>query len=278
MASSNYLINFYENTNTLWKSLGEKTLSIYNNKYRPYLNITSGNYKLLNIPISIDLNYEYNPDEYNDLTFNYKNKLYGIRFDKHSESSYSNFKKTFNTIKDKKFFTKYYDNGRIKITGGYSNDEYNGYVTEYYNNDESSIKFEGEMEDNEYVEGIFKNQNGTIKLEALNIVCGLINGYIKIIYNNSVDTVEDQYLFTDINGYGNLNISSSSFVEDVCGQVYGNEFMKELRFHNLSNNDKLYKLYCSLEEISIKLEQINQKNNGIFGTVTNIYNYIFSRR
>ena len=278
MASTNYLINFYEKTSTLWKFLGERTLSIYNHKYHPYINIVNDTHKLFNIPISIDLDYQYSDDDCNDMTFNYKGIQYGIRFDQHSHSAFSNFKTTFNKIKDKKFFTKYYDNGRIKITGEYSNGEYNGCVTEYHNNEKSSIKFEGEMEDDQYVEGTFLNKSNTIKLQVLNITANIINGYIKIIYSNGINTIEDDYLWQDIEQATFVNLSSSTFVEDICKLVYGNSFIQEHKFKNLSTNEQLYKIYSYLNELNTRLENIEKANSGIFGTVSNIYNYIFNRR
>jgi len=279
MASTTYIINFYEYINTSWKIIGLKTLSLYNHRYHPYIIISdSDNILNMRIPISIDMDYQYNNNEDSDLTFNYKNKMYGIRFDKHSKSSFNNFQKTFNTIKDKKFFTKYYDNGRIKITGEYSNDQYNGCITEYHNNNNNSIKFEGEMEDDEYVEGKFRNIDNNITLEALNITNGLINGYIKIVYKNDIDNIENDYLWQDIQGCDNINCDSSSFVDDVCSLVYGDEFIEEHKFKNFSTNNQLFRIYRYIEQINNKLEQIEQKNTGILGTVTNIYNYIFNRR
>ena len=271
------IAEFFEYKDGNWNNKGTSTVILNNNDYHPYIDINQDNKDTIRLPISDFTKFEYNYLETEtkyDLIiengFNFSNK-YGLRFDTNSSVSFDIFKNKLNLIINKKFTCIYYnDSKKLKMHGQYNEDQFNGNVTEYYNNRKNSIKFKGEMEDNEYCCGTFYNKESTIQVVINNIVNNEPNGYITININK-----ENIYegLYEDINGSETLDIESDNFVNELCKNHFGYDFMKQLNFKSKSSNERDYMLWKELKELKQEIINQNNKYTGLLGILRWIIGY-----
>lgn len=265
------IAEFFEQKNGNWDSKGSSTVILNNNEHHPYIEFKQTDETNIIIPISDFTKFEYNYLEAEtkyDLIiengFDISDK-YGLRFDSNSSVSFDIFKNKLNNIINKKFTCIYYDKSKkLKLHGQYNDDNFNGNVTEYYNNRKNSIKFKGEMEDNEYCSGTFYNDDGSIKVTINNIVNNEPNGYITININK-----EDIYegLYEDMNGSETLDIQTDDFVNELCTNQYGYDFMKELNFKGNISSERDHMLWKEIVELKLLIINQNNKYTGLFGII-----------
>ena len=126
------------------------------------------------------------------------------------------------------------------------------------------------MEDNEYCCGTFYNKESTIQVVINNIVNNEPNGYITININK-----ENIYegLYEDINGSETLDIESDNFVNELCENHFGYDFMKQLNFKSKTSNERDYMLWKELKELKQEIINQNNKYTGLLGILRWIIGY-----
>tara|TARA_B110000208_G_scaffold16130_1_gene19293 strand:- start:5144 stop:5986 length:843 start_codon:yes stop_codon:yes gene_type:complete len=278
---SSYLIKYYIKKNNNWNFDDDFILTV--DKYNMILKNDS---KKFNIPIivNIDFNENYNDENMSfDLEFIYNHHHHGIQFDKQSHSSYKIFLEELNKVRSQKYHASYYGSSRIRICGNHTDDGYTGDIIEYYDNIDNSIKFEGEMEDNEYISGNFYDKSQKLVVICNNICNNKINGFINLIIKKQKKTIEqNNILFENISNYNELNITEDNFVDRLFRIYFNDEYINELQYINLSMDEKLHKNYLTIQELNKKIIQIQNDNIGTLGqinnVISNIYNFITNRR
>ena len=95
---------------------------------------------IFKIPINKSINYQFNKEKEYDLLIS--NDI-GLRFDKNSSVSFDIFKNKLEKLINIEQSIEYFENNdKIKYFGYKNKDgEWDGKVTEYYNNRKNSIKF-----------------------------------------------------------------------------------------------------------------------------------------
>ena len=203
----------------------------------------------------IDLNF--NTEENYDLVITYKKtkspffNYIGLRFDKHSSSSFEIFMKKLEELKTNYTKVQYYESGNIKYNGVLNKEgKLNGHVILFYDcKGPNNVKFQGEMEDDMFMSGTFVNKEGDIFIVANNIVDNLPNGYINFITPNNKEDVLFENIVEDTKL--NFDCSHDEFVNKISEMYFGKEYIEELHF----KGD--YKLYEKIKDIDNKLTKLN---------------------
>lgn len=261
--STTIIAEYWKSDNETFQNQGLHTIKLNEDKYQPFLEFILDNNLVFKIPINKDSEFKYTTEDNYDLLIN---NYYGLRFDKNSSSSFEIFKDKLNSIITKNLCCEYYPSStKINYYGTKnSNGEWNGFLTEYYNNRKNSIKFKGEMEDNEFVSGIFKNKEETIIININNIVDNIPNGYINVKINNQ----EYNILYDSIKNYEIYDIKSIDFVNTICTQHFGLEFMQKLNFVNTSSSNRDYILLKEIKQLQEEINKINiSLNNKYVGII-----------
>lgn len=255
------------NNNGIFESHGIFNIVINNSNYQPFINLFNNKKELfLKIPINKSLNYEFNKEDEYDLLIK---KEIGFRFDKNSSVSFDIFKEELNKIINNQQTIKYYENtNKIQYFGDENkNKEWDGKVSEYYNNRKNSLKFQGEMEEGEYCNGIFYNSEGSISIEINNIVDNIPNGYIII----NIDKNIYKLMYEDLENNELYDIKYFDFVNKLCTDHFGKDYMNKLNFLSTTSAnrdlivfDEIKKLHDEIKKLT---EQINNKYIGIFGLI-----------
>ena len=258
MSDSKYIVILYKFENKEWKKLSNDGIVIIkDSENSAQFKVLINNELLFQEYITDKFSYSVNEKQL--VVVSYKGIIYGIKFDNNSSESLQNFETVMKKILQRKFISIFYDSGRLRMTGFFVDDDACGTGTEFYDDDEKSIKYIGEFEDAVYDgAGVFYSKCGKITLEANNICAGKINGMctLKIMDKNKkvIKTKEFDYVKAN---FGNIKVNSPVFVTIVANHFYSN--LDEILFNSMGLTKKVNKLYDSIKKLENYLDEI-QKN------------------
>ena len=272
MSESKYIVSVYQFENKEWKKLcKDGIVNIIDNENHAIIKVLIKTNQLL-FKQYITNKFSYSVNEQQLVVLSHNGIIYGIKFDNNSSESLQNFETEMKKILERKFISIYYDSGRLRMTGFFVDDDACGTGTEFYDDDDKSIKYIGEFEDALYDgAGVFYSKCGKITLEANNICAGKINGMctLKIIDKNKnvIKTKEFDYVKAN---FGNIKVNSPMFVTIVAKHFYPN--LDEILFNSLGLTKKVNKLYDSIKKLEEYLEKMDkniydikkEKNVGCF--------------
>lgn len=185
----------------------------------------------------------------------FDDRMYGIEFDKNSHASFSNFEKTIRKIIGTRVKEVYYKSGNPKLTGEFSDGQFNGECIEFYDSIKPLIKYKGEFEDGLYDgEGEFKSKDGLIRLHCNNISQGTPIDYGKLFVK---DVGEYDIDFSKITEKYYIDLSSNNLCYECAEVVVPN--LKEKLFKNLAVDDKFDFLLEKIRELSTKVDKLENK-------------------
>jgi hypothetical protein len=209
-----------------------------------------------------------------DYEMYYNGTKFGIRFDTRSSAAEKNFLTEFNKLRKAVQFIESYPSGNKKIEGMKTDDGYNGYCIEYYDNVNSPIKYMGEFEDGEY-DGVgeFFSEDSNIRLICGTICNGVPNGHGKLIIGKNkivqnVDMKKIKYL-----------ANSPSYTNQICMDLFPeyNDLIEQVNFEAMGSvDDKLIYLLKKLQMLSSTNMKKTQKDIGTFDSVTKTLSHMFS--
>lgn len=266
---SSFIADYFKlNINTSeFENEGTFTIKFDEKSYQPFLLFFNKEEKLvLKIPINKSINYDFTKEKEHDLLIS--NSI-GLRFDKNSSVSFDIFKEKLDKLISNEQKIEYYENTqKIKFYGCQNeNKEWDGKVSEYFNNRKNSIKFDGEMEDDEYASGTFYNKEGTIQVKINNIVDNIPNGFITIFIHENKYNVN----YDSINNFDNLRLEDDEFVNQLCKNHFGIDFMTKINFTNTISSNRDYILLQNIKLLQTKIdkidEKLNQRYKGVFGII-----------
>jgi hypothetical protein len=193
-----------------------------------------------------------------DYEMYYNGTKFGIRFDTRSSAAEKNFLTEFNKLRK----------------AVQTDDGYNGYCIEYYDNVNSPIKYMGEFEDGEY-DGVgeFFSEDSNIRLICGTICNGVPNGHGKLIIGKNkivqnVDMKKIKYL-----------ANSPSYTNQICMDLFPeyNDLIEQVNFEAMGSvDDKLIYLLKKLQMLSSTNMKKTQKDIGTFDSVTKTLSHMFS--
>lgn len=195
-----------------------------------------------------------------DYVLRYKNFTFGVRFDTRSTSSANHFFGEYTKIRTTHRFIEKYESGRIKLEGSKINKGPNGLCIEYYDLDNSPIKYVGQFEDGKYDgEGEFYSDDGNIKLHCKNICAGVPNGngFLVVGRNKIHRTIQ-------MKQFKHLKSISDTYTNDIYATLepdYGT-VMNLIRFEALSLEDRTLYLFGEIQKL--KMENIKPTKESIF--------------
>jgi hypothetical protein len=203
-----------------------------------------------------------NQQNHVDLTIDYEmrymNHKFGIRFDSRSSASETIFFNEYTKIRSTCNFTERYASENIKIEGKKTSKGYNGFCIEYYDTEESHIKYIGEYEDGKYDgEGEFFSEDGNIRLSCKNICSGKPNGHGKLVIGrNRMTKIIEMKDYIDIKS---TNPKYTNLIYALIDPKYV-ELMELLNFEALSITDRTMYLFNELQKLktSTKQEVVSQ--------------------
>ena len=190
------------------------------------------------------------------------NGKFGIRFDKSSSASHESFLKTYKKVQDSSVVIKYHVNGKIKIEGPQVDGVYNGMCVEYYNNSTNSVKYIGEIEDDEYDgSGEFFSPCGTIRLVVNNICSGTPNGIGRLfIAGRHIDNVKFSALEGKI-----LYPKDELYCEQILKAIRSKDYydiIEKGRFDLMTMDEKLSYIFKEITALKIKDRATIEKKTG----------------
>lgn len=263
---TSFIANYFKlnNITSEFENKGLYTIKLNEELYQPcLLFLKNENNFDFRLPINKSINYDFTKEKEYDLLIN---QNIGLRFDKNSSVSFDIFKEKLDKIiKNEQVITYYEKTNKILFFGNQNEDkQWDGKVTEYFNNRKNSIKFQGEMEDGEYVSGIFNNKEETISIQINNIVNNIPNGYIQI------NVGDDNYNII-YNDDEDINIADKEFVNNFSSKHFGIEFMNKLNFINTVSSNRDHIVYMEIKKLQDQIEKLNDTINnkyvGIFGLI-----------
>ena len=185
---------------------------------------------------------------------------YKIRFDTNSSEAHANFVKELDAYINMNIQTRNYPSGRIHMVGAFVDDAANGEGTEYYDNDDHSIKYCGEFEDGMYDgRGTFYSIDGNIVFKANNICNGRPNGKCTI-YVKMID--QDKVLKKHVFDFDDLLIDVNSGDDDFCLRLAEQFFddINEILFESQSINKQIAQMNKQIESLLETIQRMEQRN------------------
>lgn len=184
-----------------------------------------------------------------NMSFEYEmscnNLKFGIRFDVRSSAAEKHFFNVFNKIRSGVVVIEKYASGRNKIEGMKSDTGFNGMCIEYYDLDNSPIKYIGEFEDSVYDgHGEFFTEDGMIRLVCDNICSGKPNGMGRLYIIDVLHKIQFKEFKTK-------HTLSKEYIHELCLTVdkeYQERVLLE-NFKRLSTEDRTIELYKMLRSI-----------------------------
>jgi hypothetical protein len=202
----------------------------------------------------------------------YNGHKFGIRFDSRSSAAEKNFFTEFTKLREKHQFVERYASGKKKIEGTKTNNGYNGFCIEYYDQplaprtfrdgtidrvpgasgapgtiDQGPIKYMGDFEDGLYDgEGEWFSADGNIRLICKNICAGKPNGVGKLIVGrNHVNKI------IDMKSFDQFSSNDDSYTNKIYAKIEPkyNELMEWMNFENLSIEDRTMYLFQELQKL-----------------------------
>ena len=191
---------------------------------------------------------------------------FGVKFDENSNASFENFQEQIQNKMSMEYGTEYYNSGNLYLSGIYIDDELNGDGTEFYDTNNSIVKYEGEFDGGCYDgKGKFFSKDGAISIECNNISRGVPTGYCTLtIYRNLQLPIIRKFRYDKEMGF---NPENKNFCYNWAKYFYSN--INNLIFKNLSVDDKL-------AEINKKLEQMLQNQKEQTKREYSYYEYFLS--
>lgn len=182
-----------------------------------------------------------------DYVLRYKKHTFGVRFDTRSTSSANNFFDEYIKIRTAYRFVDKYRSGRISLEGSKTNKGSTGLCIEYYDENNSPIKYVGEFEDGKYDgEGEFYSADGNIRLHCKNICAGVPNGkgFLIVGRNKVCCTI-------DMKEFKHLTATSDTYTNDIYAAVEPDYemIMNLVRFEALSLEDRSIYLFNEIQNL-----------------------------
>lgn len=206
---------------------------------------------------------------------NFPNEQYQIRFCDGSSEAYENFITELEKIMKMNLSAVYYQtSGRVRMVGNFVDGKADGEGIEYYDNEQSSKKYEGEFEDSKYDgSGKFYSESGNIVITANNICNGRPNGICTIqIVNTETGkvTTEKSFNFDEISSQLRINTGSTNFCFQVAKVLFPN--IRDIIFESQSISKQLAMVnqrINSLERILLRIEE--REKMGFFRRLFNLF-------
>lgn len=196
-----------------------------------------------------------------------------IKFDRHSSSAFTEFKKQMETLLNSKYETEYYPSGRVLYVGEVLYLKENDVVVKrqphgsgvlYYDLPNYKIKYSGEFE-NGLVDGagVFYDRTGNLKLKANNISSGVPTqkGKLEVLFKSNQQVVNLNFftLWDDLNVTDKSRfVISDSFVDRIALYTckFENMSFDDLCFDDKTVDDKL----VDLRKLLVNIRQENDKH------------------
>lgn len=207
----------------------------------------------------------YNPTFTIDYEMFYDGKKFGIRFDSRSSASETNFITEFKKCRSKVQAKEYYRSGNIKCEGTKTDTGFNGMCIEYYDRNDSPIKYMGEFEDGQYDgQGEFFSEDGNIRLICRNICAGKPTGLGKLIVGKN--KLVKQIAMKDFTEQS----TDVKYTNNIYARIEPkhNEFIELINFESLSTDDKLVYLFKELQKLKLGK---NMETSSVAKSVFNIF-------
>lgn len=214
---------------------------------------TDSNYIYIDVDVNEDDVYGTSKKNYKQCTFDlemYCNGIpFGVQFDANSASASTDFVTNLDKIRKKKYSIEYYRSGNKRLEGLQVDGQFIGSCIEYYDRDDSPIKYIGDFEDGLYDgEGEFFSVNGELCLTCNNICSGKPNGKGKLVVgqNKQIETIE-------MKEYKDLKSTDDNFTDQIYSRINPeHETVLELvRFERMDTDNKLMYLFDELQKLKV---------------------------